>query len=340
MKALFIGLGSIGQRHLANYKSIMGDKAEVTVFRETNHNLLIKDCKVIPCDSLSEHYGFKQAGTLEDALAAGQDAVFITNPSSKHFDAVLKALQHDCNVFVEKPLSHTLENLHLLKEEADRRKLIVMVGYQTRFNPCYRFVRETLSEKKYGRIISAHFEWGTYLPGHHPYEDYRTGYAAKKDLGGGVVLGLSHEIDLIQSLWGQPVQIYTIGGKLSSLGIDVEDTVSVLMGFNQNGKAFPVTLCLSYAQTKEAHRFRIQLEEATIMCDFSENSVEVFGKTGETIAADSYADLDRNALFMDEMKEFISSVEEKRQPIVNLDDGMESLKLAFKIKDSIDEKSY
>jgi len=339
MKALFIGLGSVGQRHLANYKNIMGEKSEITVFRETNHNLLIENCEVTQCDSLSEHYGFKQAESLEDALAAGQDAVFITNPSSKHFDAALKALQHDCNVFVEKPLSHTLKNLHLLKEEAERRKLIVMVGYQTRFNPCYRFVREILSEKKYGRIISAHFEWGTYLPGHHPYADYRTGYAAQKDLGGGVILGLSHEIDLIYSLFGQPEKVYSIGGKLSALEMEVEDTVSVLMGFDQNKKTFPVTLCLSYAQTKEAHRFRIQLEEATIMCDFSENSVEVFGKSGETITANSYADLDRNALFMDEMKEFISSIEEKRQPTVNLDDGMESLKLAFKIKDCIDEKS-
>ncbi len=211
-----------------------------------------------------------------------------------------------------------------------------MLGYQTRFHPCYKFVAQTLSEEKYGDVVHANFEWGTYLPGHHPYEDYRRGYAARKSLGGGVVLGLSHEIDMIYSLWGQPEQLSAVGGKLSSLEMDAEDTVSALMGFKRNASIFPVTLFLSYAQVKEVRRFRIQLEDALILCDLSSNRVSLFDSAGEIITQRDFPDFERNALFVEEVREFVDAVRNRRQSSIPLCDGIESLKLAIRIKEEID----
>ena len=336
MKALFIGLGSIGQRHLNNFKNIIGDKAEILVYRETDRNVLIKNDMFTHCVSLQQYYGFNQVSSLDNGLKEKPDVVFITNPSSKHLDVALKAAQQGCNLFIEKPLSHTLHGVDLLLKTVNLKDLVVTVGYQIRFHPCYKFVVQTLSEKKYGDVVSASFEWGTYLPTHHPYEDYRRGYAAKRSMGGGAVLGLSHEIDMICSFWGQPNKLFAVGGKLSSLDMDVEDTVSVLMGFRRDAIIFPVTLFLSYAQVKEVRNFRIQLEDALILTDLSNNRVRLFNDKGEIITQKDFPDLKRNDLFMEEMSEFITKVKNKRQPFISLYDGIETLKLAMRIKEEID----
>ena len=337
MKALFIGLGSIGQRHLNNFKNIIGAGHEILVYRETGRNVLIKNGVGTPCDSLQQHYKFYQVQNLDDGLKAKPDVVVITNPSSKHLDVALKAARYGCNLFIEKPLSHTLRGVDLLSQTADSENLIVTIGYQTRYHPCYKFIVQTVSEKKYGDVVSASFEWGTYLPCHHPYEDYRKGYAAKKSLGGGVILGLSHEIDMICSIWGQPEELFAVGGNLSSLEMDAEDTVSILMGFKRGVKVFPVTLFLSYAQTKEVRKSRIQLEDALILSDFSNNRISLLDNMGKVITQKEFSDLKRNDLFMDEMREFIDAVRNKRQSSITLYDGIETLKLAMRIKKEIDE---
>lgn len=335
MKALFIGLGSIGQRHLNNFKKIVREDAEVLVYRETDHNILIKDGKGKEYGSLQQYYNFKQFSHLTGALNQHPDIVFITNPSSKHMETALESVKYNCNLFIEKPLSSNLYGIDLLKKEVEQRKLITMIGYQTRFHPCYKLVKNILSENKCGGVVSAGFEWGTYLPQHHPYEDYRKGYAATKELGGGVVLGLIHEIDIICSFWGQPERLFAIGGKFSPLEIDVEDTASVLMEYKSKECVFPVSLFLSYAQTKEIRKFRIQLDKATVICDLLENTVSVFGDRQKLNMQESYSELERNDLFLEEMDEFISAVRQNRKPLVGIDDGIESLNLALKIKGEI-----
>ncbi len=335
MKALFVGLGSIGQRHLNNFMDIAGDMAEILVYRETDRNVLIKNGIGTPCLSLQHHYGFIQVGSLDDGLNEMPDIVFITNPSSRHLDTALKSARSGCNLFIEKPLSHTLHGLDELLMTVNSGGLIATVGYQTRFHPCYKLVFQILSENKYGDLKSASFEWGTFLPSHHPYEDYRQGYAARKSMGGGVVLGLSHEIDLMCSIWGQPEKLFAIGGKLGSLSMDAEDTVSVLMGFKRNKRIIPVTLFLSYAQRRETREFRIQFEDALMQCDLLNNKVSIIDNDNKILEEKHFVNFTRNDLFRDEMREILTCVKNKTKPSVSLQDGVEAMKLAMRIKEEL-----
>lgn len=338
MKALFIGLGSIGQRHLINFKHLMGKDIEIIACRTTSHNILIKNGAGKKVVSLKECLGFREINSIDKALKEYPDAVFITNPTSKHMVTALKAVEYGIqNIFIEKPLSDNLKGINVLKHEAKKKHLTIMIGYQARFHPCYKVVKKILLEQEYGNIISANFEWGTYLPNHHPYEDYRNSYAAVRNLGGGVVLGLIHEVDIILSLWGQPKKLFAIGGKLSGLEMNTEDTVSVLMGFEQKTKMFPVMLFLSYAQTKEVRKFRIQLDRGTIFCDLLENSIKIFDENGKITMQRCFFNLKKNDLFLDEIKEFLSALREKRQPMITLKDGIESLRLALKVRKKISE---
>ena len=86
------------------------------------------------------------------------------------------------------------------------------------------------------------------MPGWHPYEDYRALYAARADLGGGVVLSQIHEFDYLYALFGLPRRLFAIGGHLSHLEIDVEDVASTLMEFNVDGHILPVHLQQDYLQ--------------------------------------------------------------------------------------------
>ena len=274
---------------------------------------------------------------LEQGLARNPDIVFVTNPSSKHMDIALASADAHANIFIEKPLSHNTERVDELRALIKKNNLVVQVGYQTRFHPCYKDVQLAFTEARYGQLISAGFEWGTYLPEHHPYEDYRLGYAADNSLGGGVILGLIHEIDLIHGFFGFPKTISAIGGKLSSLDMAVDDTVSVLMGFEAGNRIVPVSLFLSYAQKYETRTFRIQFEDALLVCDLISNSVVSYGLKGKILFQKEYGIIDRNQIFKDELIEFIKAVKRKDPSEKSLRDGIDTLSIALKIREIINE---
>ena len=98
-------MGSIGQRHLQNIQSLYGKDVECFAMRNTSHNNHIKDGVATPVKDLNEYYQIGIFQTLDEALNEhAYDAVFITNPSSLHSEAILKCLDYQINIFVEKPL--------------------------------------------------------------------------------------------------------------------------------------------------------------------------------------------------------------------------------------------
>jgi len=86
MRVLFVGLGSVGQRHLRNLKKMLGEEVELLAYRKTKHNMLIVDGKGEECESLEQYYGVRTIENMKDAFKEPVDAVFVTNPSSKHID--------------------------------------------------------------------------------------------------------------------------------------------------------------------------------------------------------------------------------------------------------------
>src|SRR5204863_1605636 len=100
---------------------------------------------------------------------------------------------------------------------ARSRDAVVAVGCQLRSHPALRRLHDLLAEGVLGRLIAVHVEQGEYLPGWHSYEDYRQSYAARRELGGGVVLTQIHELDYVHWLFGLPQRVFAVGGRLGSL---------------------------------------------------------------------------------------------------------------------------
>ena len=179
---MIVGTGSVGYRHLMNAKAL--GIADLSVFSTGSG---------VSTGPLPEHVRVET--DLGRALSAGVQAVVIANPTSLHAETAIAAAVAGCHLLIEKPLSHSLRGIASLRHEVRTRNLVVLVGYQFRLHPALQQVRRWVREAAIGEVVSAHAVWGEYLPEWQRWRDYRTSYAARADLGGGVVLTLSHPID-------------------------------------------------------------------------------------------------------------------------------------------------
>jgi predicted dehydrogenase len=335
MKLLFVGLGSIGQRHLQNIKYLYSDEDDFFIYalRKSDHNLVIENGKAREVESISDFYGLEIIDSEEEAFELRPDCVFITNPSIYHLDYAVKFARVGSHIFLEKPLS-TTSNIEEFVSLVTQKNLVAYVGFQSRFQAIVSVLKESIDSMTYGRLISGRIEWGTYLPSHHKYEDYRAGYAARKELGGGVIFGLSHEIDLVYHLLGMPESIYAVGGQLSTLEMDVEDSVSILMGFEREQRTIPLSLYISYAQTKEIRRYLFQFDKATIIADLMSSTLHIYDKSGELETKAVYDD-DRNDLFIREVNDFIEAVRGRGVAHIPFEESVASHKLLMSIKSAL-----
>lgn len=335
MKALIVGLGGIGQRHARNLRSVLQDRVELLAYRVRGLTQVISTA--LEADTgrnVERELGIQVFTDLGTALAQTPDVAFVCNPTSLHVSAAAACIEAGCDVFVEKPLSDRVDGIDALIEAAERAQRIAMVGYHLRFNPCLRALASVLDSGALGAILAVRATVGEYLPGFHPYEDYRQGYAAKADLGGGVVLTQIHEFDYLYALFGPIKSVYAMGGHWSHLDIDVEDVASTLMEATVGGRPLPIHLHQDYLQRPPARQCEVIGERGRALLDFRALSVTVVTPDGPP-AVQSFEGFDRNQMFVDEIRHFLGCVEARRRPIVDLRDGAESLRTALAVKQSI-----
>jgi predicted dehydrogenase len=340
MKALFVGLGSIGQRHLRNLKKLRPD-IDIMAVRSTNKAPVLSDLNQIVSDlTVREHYQLKEFASLQEALRQKPDMVFVTNPTSLHIEVVRTALASGCYIFVEKPLSHDWEGVdELITAERNTGSNRIAIGYQFRFNPALHLIKKILTEKLIGRVTGAQLINGEYMPGWHPYEDYRTSYAARKDLGGGAIVTQIHDFDYAIWLFGKPDQLFAVGGQLSELEVDVEDSVHILMKCKDNGKTLPVTISLDYLQWPPKRTINIVGDRGSIQCNLIKMEVIVNDRVNDHIETHNFPNFDRNKLFLDQMSNFLAFVSGKEIPVVNLNNGADSLRVALAARASMETES-
>ena len=204
-----------------------------------------------------------------------------------------------------------------------------------RFHPCLTHLRSLIQQKAVGKIISVRAEVGDYMPAWHSYEDYRQLYASRSDLGGGVVLTQIHELDYLLWLFGMPRRVVAMGGHLSSLDIDVEDTADILMECLVDKQVLPVSVHMDFVQRPSTRNCVIVGDKGKIIVDLTSLSVSVFDsvdKLNDSIVFDGY---DRNQAFIDELKCLLEDVPEDQTSLVQIHEAAQSLKIALAVKESL-----
>ena len=336
MKILVAGLGGIGQRHVRNLRALLGADVEISAYDLRRNVLVLTDQLQVEAGiSLEEKYNLRVFLDLEPALAQKPDAVFVCNPTSMHVPVAIRAAQAGCALFIEKPLSHNLEQVEELISLVESRNLITAIGYQMRFHPCLQRLHALIQERKIGRILSVRAEVGEYLPGWHTYEDYRQLYASKQELGGGVILTQIHEFDYLLWMFGLPRSVYALGGHLSRLEVDVEDTAEILMEVPLEGRSIPISLHQDYLQRPGHRTCEVIGDQGKILVNLAALSVDVFDGEGKQVEASSFADFQRNQMFLDELNHFLSSLQGTPMPLVSLREAAQSLRMALAAKESL-----
>jgi predicted dehydrogenase len=319
-KILIAGLGSIGRRHLRNLVAL-GER-DIVLLRSHHATL--------PEEELA---GYPVETDLVEALRKHRpQAVIVANPTALHLDIVIPAARAGCAILLEKPISHSTKGLRRLQAAVEKSGSRVLVAFQFRFHPSLLCARQLLSEDAIGRIISAHVHFGEYLPAWHPWEDYRKGYAARADLGGGVLLTQCHSLDYLPWLVGGVEAARGMLGKLSDLEVDADDTAKIGLRFASGALG---SLHLDYNQQPPSHHFNVIGTQGTLKCDFSDGAVNVY--RAENRAWETYPlppGWERNVMFMEEMSHFLAVARGEAQPACTLEDGIRVMDLIAAIQKS------
>jgi predicted dehydrogenase len=204
-RAVVIGYGSIGQRHA---RVLDGLGVEVAVVSRRS---------VEGAFAAHRDIGAALAGPMPDLAV-------IADETARHRASLsaLRAGGFAGPVLVEKPL---FERVMPGDARAEGR---VFVGYNLRFHPLARALKEWLAGK---RAIAAQLHVGQHLADWRPGRDHRMGYSAKAELGGGVLRDLSHELDLALWLFGSLRRVAALGGASGLLGTEADDHQMILAAF-------------------------------------------------------------------------------------------------------------
>ena len=331
MKILLAGLGSIGQRHARNLRTLLGDRVELLAYRACGTSPVIGPDMTASAGDPAAAYGIRSFRNLDEALAQRPDAVFVTNTTALHMPVALAAATAGCHLFVEKPLSHDWEGVTELTRLVEEAGIVCLVGYQLRFHPGFRLLGRLLAERAVGALLAARIEFGEYLPSWHPWEDYREGSAAQREQGGGVVLAQIHDLDVAYALFGPPRRVFALGGKLSSLEIDVEDTASILL----DCEGVPVHVHQDLLRRPPRRTYEVIGEEGTIVWDYHGGTV-VTARAGEEPDVTSFDGHDRNELYLAELRHFLACIDGRERPVVGVREGAETLRVALAAKRSLE----
>src|SRR5829696_897160 len=326
MKILIAGLGSIGRRHFRNLIAL-GEK-DILLLRTRKATL--------PDDELA---GYPVETDLNEALKKHRpDAVIVANPTAMHLEVAIPAAEAGCHILLEKPVSHSLERLDFLQKAAEKTGSKILVGFQFRYHPTLNKARELIQSNALGKLLTVHAHWGEYLPQWHPWEDYRQSYAARADLGGGVIVTLTHPLDYLRYLLGEVDSLWSFNGHVSPLEVEVEDVAEIGLKF-ANGAVGGVHV--NYFQRPPVHRLEMVGTKGTLRWDNADGILYFYQMPA---SFGSFSDIppapvierfsppegfERNQLFIAQTRHFLEIVRGEAEPVCQLDDGVMALHLAL-----------
>jgi len=286
LSACFVGLGSIGKRHLTNLHAVAKERGiKLTVDALRHEGSAPLDVSTAPLIS-SEHYNFDDLGHY--------DLMFVCNPSQLHYDTLCRLKDNAERFFIEKPVFvKPLTDAELAPFDNERK---FYVACPMRHTKTFAYLQDFI---KTNRVFSARAICSSYLPEWRPNQDYRTLYSASKD-SGGVKFDLVHEFDYIFTLFGFPFRHFLSEGKFSDLEISSNDTVAFIGEYPDK----VIELHLDYHGRRAQRYIELYTPDDVVRCDFLTSTVNLL-KSGKSI---SFAE-DRNDCCRREIDYFLRFAE-------------------------------
>jgi len=309
MKILFLGLGSIGERHA----KIIKKKYDFELYAYRTHKGLEEN-----------NLGIEEIYDFEEAFEINPDVVFITNPTFLHIKTALECAEYGIDMFIEKPLSNTFDGVEELREKAREKNLFVYVGLCMRFHPVLEELKKIVDVDE---VIYVKTTATSYLPSWRPDQNYRESYSADSGKGGGILLDLIHELDYNYWLFGDIKRIDGNYGKISNLEIDSEDFGDMLIEYKNGIKGSIHLNCFSF---KNERIIKIYCNERYIEGDLINNQIKIIDDGGSI--KEKKFDFEIDMMYENQLDYFFKCYRNKGERMGNLDEAAKVLKYLLKFK--------
>lgn len=308
-RALIVGLGSIGKRHVRIVRELF-PKINITVLRHNQcdeNNMGVDSCVT----------------TIEDAIARKPQVAIIANPATMHLEVAMQLAKNNIHLLIEKPIAISSQGVQELINLCEQKQLVLMTAYNLRFMPSLMELQKQLQKNKIGRIFSIKSEVGQNLPSWRPDQDYRKSVSAQKKLGGGVLSELSHEIDYISWIFGPIEWVKSHISKVSNLEVDVEDNANIILGFGgELDKEFSATLNMDFIRQDITRMCTVIGDLGTLRWNGVLGTLHLYTEETHKWKLLFSSLTERDYTYKEEFKHFISSIESKKTTLISGTDGL------------------
>lgn len=322
MKCFVIGCGSIGERHIRNLKTL------------SVSDIIAYDVDLKRLNFIKQKYKITTSSTIDNGFKQNPDIALVCTPPVSHISIAKMAIDNNIHVFIEKPISNTLEGVNELLKKAKKKDLTVFVGYNFRFQKGIQLTKKLIENGKIGRILSARAEFGQYLPDWRSWQDYTKSYTAKKELGGGIILDGSHEIDYMRWFVGDVDKVFCFADKVSNLKVETEDIAEILIRFK---KKILGEIHLDFIRHGYSRNCEIIGEDGVITWDFLTNTVKVYESSEKKWDIKKLSGK-TNDMYIEELKYFLNVIKTGKKPLIDGEEGKKTLEVALAAKKSAESK--
>ncbi|MBN2370329.1 MAG: Gfo/Idh/MocA family oxidoreductase [Vicinamibacteria bacterium] len=164
--------------------------------------------------------------------------------------------------------------------------------------------------------------------------DGRYDYSTRRDLGGGVLLTLSHPFDYLRWIVGEIVRVRVAQGDLSGPEVNIEATAQVTVEFDNGALG---SIDLNYIEHPPCHTLRLVGRKGVIVWDQKDDRAILCARGNTYKAASAPAGFTRNDLILDEMRHFIACLERRETSHCGMQDGVRALEIALAARRSAEE---
>ncbi|CAM3439904.1 Gfo/Idh/MocA family protein [Flavobacterium longum] len=316
LKVGVLGAGHLGKIHLRLLQQ--SEKYELVGFYDENQE---------NAEKIAREFGYKNFHTIATLIHA-VDVIDIVTPTLSHYKCARVAIKSGKHIFIEKPISNTIEEAEEIIALAQEFGVKGQVGHVERFNPAFKAVREMIETPMF-------------------IETHRLAEFNPRGTDVPVVLDLMiHDIDVILSVVKSPVKHINASGV--SVISDTPDIANARIEF-ENGCV--ANLTASRISLKNMRKSRFFQKDAYISVDFLEKKCEVVKmkdapeqpgdfdmilQNAEGVKKQIYfanPEVELNNAILDELETFADAINNNTSPIVTLEHGTEALRVAHQIID-------
>ena len=292
-----IGVGAMGENHVRVYHKM--EEANLMGVSDVSERALKK---------IEKKYGAKGYTDYCELLANPEiEVVSVCVPTTFHHDVVMEAIRHKKHVLVEKPIAFTLTEAEEMIAAAKEAGVTLATGHVERFNPAVQKAKELIDDGVIGDIVSAFAKRVGPLP------------PRIKDVGVSIDLAI-HDLDIMNYLFEEEItQVY---GTMNSSFDDseFEDHAEIMVSFDNESTGIIEVNWLTPYKRRE---LELTGTAGIISVDYIQQSIEVFGKFAQDI------EIVHEEPLKGELKSFLNSVVEEKEPVITGEDGLKALKMVI-----------